>query len=200
VKWATVSGSRNVYNVNIEEAEMNQNEDHPTQGAAVRRKIRNLVDDSDKEKREVADELVQALGSSKGVLIRATTVFPLTLFPDTIAVDRSKVTITRRNFFWSGEVASLAIEDIFNVSASVGPFFGKLTITTRFSGSDQPSDELFEVNHFWREDALRLKRIIQGYLIALKKKVDTSVLSDKELTDSLDELGKASPVEKVNIV
>jgi hypothetical protein len=179
---------------------MNQARDPASQGPAVRRKIRNLVDDTNPEKREVADELVQALGSSKGVLIRATTVFPLTLFPNTISVDRSKITITRRNFFWSGEVTSLAVEDIFNVTASVGPFFGKLSITTRFSGSDQPSDEILELDNFWRHDALRLKRIIQGYLIALKKGVDTSVLSDEELTATLDELGKASPEENVNLV
>lgn len=179
---------------------MNRTDEQTAHGPSIKRKIRNLTDENDPQKRKVADDLVQALGSSKGVLFRATTVFPLSLFPDTISVDRSKVTITRRNFFWSGEVASLAIEDIFNVTASVGPFFGKITVTTRFSGSDQPSDEMFEVNNFWRDDAMKLKRIIQGYLIARKKGVDTNVLSDKELAECLDELGKAHSDENVNLM
>lgn len=64
-----------------EEAEMNQSKNPTTQDASVKRKIRSLTDETNPEKREVADELVQALGSSKGVLVRATTVLPLNLCP-----------------------------------------------------------------------------------------------------------------------
>ena len=35
------------------------------------------------------------------------TVFPITLFPDTVTVDRTKVTITK-DFFWSSDVIVFA--------------------------------------------------------------------------------------------
>jgi hypothetical protein len=164
--------------------------------AHLKQKIRNITDPTDPAKRKAADELVETLGGAHDSLFRATTVFPLTLFPDTISVDRSQISITHRNFLWSGEVISISIEDILNIAALVGPFFGKIEITTRFFGPDKP----YEIDHLWRKDALRLKRIVQGYLVTHQKDIDTSALSDEELSKTLDELGKVSPDEKVNLV
>lgn len=145
------------------------------------------------EKSEIAEKLVQTIGDSHDVLMRAQTVFPLTLFPDTLTIDRTKLTITHRDFFKAAEVLSISIEDILNVTATVGPFFGSVIISTRFFDVNKP----YRVDHFWRADALKIKRIMQGYIIAKQKKVDTSALSCKELAKMLDELGKVAPQEKV---
>jgi len=145
------------------------------------------------EKRKATKELKQAIGASHDVLFRAQTVFPLTLFPDTITVDRTKLTITHRDFFKSGEVLSIEIEDILNVTATVGPFFGSIIIATRFFDPNKP----YQVDHFLRRDALKLKRIVQGYIIARQKEIDCSALSTAELATTLDELGKVAPEEKV---
>jgi hypothetical protein len=83
-------------------------------------------------KEQLHDEIAQAISSAQDVLCRAKTVFPLTLFPDTITVDRSKVSVTKRNFFMAGETMTIRIEDILNVAAGVGPLFGNITITTKF--------------------------------------------------------------------
>lgn len=138
------------------------------------------------EVREAENELKQAIQGSKEVLGSATTVFPFTFFPDTVTVDRTKVTVTHRSFLRVAEIVSIRIEDILNVAASVGPLFGSLHITARIFSPDKP----YEINFLWREDALRLKRIMQGYVIAMQKKIDVSPLDTKELTDMLDELGK----------
>lgn len=145
------------------------------------------------KKQETAQELFDAIGGSKDVLVRVSTVFPLTLFPDTITIDRTKLTITHRDFFKSGESLSINIEDILNVAAGVGPFFGTIKITSRFFHSDKP----YIVNHLTRRDALRIKRILQGYIIAKQKEVDCTALSTRELANMLDELGKVAPAEKV---
>lgn len=147
------------------------------------------------DKKHVAEEeLVEAIGESRDILVRAKTVFPLTLFPDTISLDRTKLTITHRDFFKAGDVLSIGIEDILNVAATVGPFFGSITITTRFFDQD---NKPYKVDHFTRADALKIKRIAQGYVIAKQKGVDCSALSNPELTKLLDELGKVAPAEKV---
>lgn len=130
-------------------------------------------------------DLRQIVAQSHEVLMAANTVFPLTLFPDTVVVDRTKVTITRRDFFWSSDVMSIRIEDVLNVSAGVGPFFGSLTIASRVMSTT----DHFQINHFWRGDAQRLKQIIQGYVIAQHNNIDTAHLTKKELIDTLIELG-----------
>lgn len=145
------------------------------------------------KKQQTAQELVEAISGSYDVLLRVTTVFPLTLFPDTITIDRTKLTISHREFFKVGEALSINIEDILNVVAGVGPFFGTIKISTRFFDPDKP----YVVYKLWRKDALRIKRILQGYIIAMQKGVDCSSLSTRELARLLDELGKVPPAEKV---
>lgn len=152
-----------------------------------------LAKSGEVKKQETAVELIEAIGDARDVLVRVTTVFPLSLFPDTITIDRTKLTITHRDFFKSADVLSICIEDILNVSAGVGPFFGSIKISTRFFDSAKP----YTVDHFTRADALKIKRIAQGYIIAKQKEVDCSALSTKELTKLLDELGKVDPAEKV---
>lgn len=145
------------------------------------------------QKRQAANELIQVIGDAHETLVSATTVFPFTLFPDTLSIDRTKLTITHRDFFRTAEVLSIRIEDILNITATVGPFFGSVKISTRFYDPDKP----YTVDMFTRADALRIKRITQGYLIARRNKVDCSALSTRELTQLLDELGKVSSPEKV---
>lgn len=130
-------------------------------------------------------ELFDAVNRSHEVLFSANTIFPLTLFPDTATVDREKLTITRRRFFGVAESMSIRIEDILNVTADVGPFWGSFKISTRFFDPHKP----YTVNYFWRHDVIRLKRIIQGYIIAIHEKIDCSAFSARELAKMLDELG-----------
>jgi len=130
-------------------------------------------------------DLRKIVSQSHEVLVSANTVFPISLFPDTVTVDRTKVTITKRDFFWSSDVMSIRIEDVLNVSASVGPLFGSLTVASRVMSTI----DHFQINHFWRNDAIRLKHIIQGYVIAQHNNIDTAHLSKKDLIDTLLELG-----------
>lgn len=145
------------------------------------------------EKQHVRDELSQAIGNAHDVLFRASTVFPLTLFPDTLTIDRTKLSVTHRELWGAGEVISINIEDILNVTATVGPFFGSIRISTRFFDPDKP----YELKHLWRKDALKIKRITQGYVLAKQNGVDCTVLSTPELAKILDEYGKVSSEDTV---
>jgi hypothetical protein len=136
-------------------------------------------------------QLAQAIGSAHEVLATATTVFPFTLFPDTITIDRTKLTVAHRSFFSVAEVMSINVEDVLNVTANVGPFFGSLRITTRFFDPGKP----YEVNWLRRADAIKLKRVLQGYILAIQRRIDCSALATKELTRLLDELGQGTPDE-----
>lgn len=150
--------------------------------------------DSDKDNNEQglllrqdkAQDLRKIVSQSHEVLMSANTVFPISLFPDTVTVDRTKVTIIKRDFFWSSDVMSIRIEDVLNVSAAVGPLFGSLTVASRVMSTI----DHFKINHFWRNDVIRLKHIIQGYVIAQHNKIDTAHLEKNELIETLVELGQ----------
>lgn len=129
--------------------------------------------------------LNQVIKGSEEVLGQASTVPILTLFPDTYTLDRTKVTITKRWFFRIADVVSMRVEDILHVNCSVGPFFGSVKIVSRVANNEQT----YEIGPLWRNDAERLKRITHGYVIAMQRRIDTSSLKQKELTEMLDRLG-----------
>jgi hypothetical protein len=144
-----------------------------------------------KEKQHELDnvkQLKQAVQRSNQVLAAARTVFPVTLFPDSIIVDRTKVTIIKRDFFFTSNAISFQIEDILNVSCAVGPLFGSLTIASRVMSTI----DHFNINYLWRHDALILKNLVQGQIIAKNNKLETEHLSIKETIDALCELGEDS--------
>jgi len=133
---------------------------------------------------EAKKELREAIKGSNQVLTSATTA--LSFFPDTIVIDRAKFTITKRRFFQSAEVMSMQIEDVLNVTATVGPLLGTVKIVSRVLNVEKP----YTVGPFWRKDAVRIKRITQGYVIALQRGIDCSSLQPKELARMLDQLGE----------
>lgn len=144
------------------------------------------VADKKKQKElEEADKLKKMVKRSHQILADVRTVFPLTLFPDSIVVDRTKISITYRSFFWSSRVISFQVEDVLNVASSVGPLFGSLTIASRVMSTV----DHFQVNFLWRNDAIFLKQLIQGHIIAKHNKLETDQLTQKEMIEMLCELG-----------
>jgi hypothetical protein len=155
--------------------------------------IDRLISINDSELKMIArqkrfEDLKKKVKRSHEVLFSATTVFPMTLFPDSVTIDRTKATIHRRNFFFVSDVMSIRIEDILNVSCGVGPLFGSITITSRIMSSE----DRFTINFFWRQDAVRLKHVLQGYVIALQNNFECDHLGRQELLEMLSELGHDS--------
>jgi hypothetical protein len=134
---------------------------------------------------EQADNLKKVVKRSNEILGSANTVFPVTLFPDSILVDRTKVSIIKRDFFWTSNTITFQVEDILNVSCGIGPVFGSLTIASRVMSTI----DHFQINYLWRSDAIFLKRLIQGHIIAKQNKLETNDLTRKEMVETLCELG-----------
>jgi hypothetical protein len=130
-------------------------------------------------------ELAQIADNAQDILMTADTLFPFTLFPDTIVIDRVKLTLKRRSFFNVAKVTSIQIDDILNVEANTGPFFGSLEIWTRFF-----SGEPLRVNYLRNIDALAIKRILQGFIIAQHRDIDCCKIKKPELVRLLHELGQ----------
>lgn len=157
---------------------------------------RNSRSDSQDEKQQATQKgetdidtsgknLEEIISQSHEVLAEASTVFPVKLFPDTVVVDRTKITIIKRTFFWSSDTMTFRIEDVLNAEVTVGPLFGSLIIASRVMSTT----DHFRIDHFWRNDAVYLKRIIQGYIIARHNQIDVAHLPKDELIRTLSELG-----------
>ena len=138
---------------------------------------------ADTEKEKTRNALREAIQGSNQVLSAAHTT--LELFPDSVIIDRAKVTVIKRHFFRMAETMSVPIEDVLNTTCMVGPLFGAVTIISRVMNENQTTT----IGRFWRSDAIRLKRVLQGYVIALQREIDCSNLDKSELALMLERLG-----------
>jgi len=129
-------------------------------------------------------ELVDVAGESHELLFKTNTVFPFTLFPDTVTLDREKLSFATRFFFSVAQVTSVPIRDILSVEVDVGPFFGSVRTASRYFVTNPKS-----VRFLWRGDAIKLQRLLQGYIIAHERKIDCSKIDKNELIKLLTDLG-----------
>ena len=159
----------------------------PNSRAKKARAGRQAADpDSKKDGEEKGpEELIDATEKSHEILFKANTVFPFNLFPDTVTLDREKVTFAERFFFRVARVTSIPVRDLLSVEADVGPFFGSVHTSSRFFITNPKS-----VNFLWRSDAIRLQRLLQGYIIVHEQKIDTGSISNADLITLLNDLGK----------
>jgi hypothetical protein len=134
---------------------------------------------------EHTEKLFQAAKQVSEVLYQAESVFPLTLFPDTITIDREKLSISYRVFFRVAKVVSTPLDDIESVDANVGPLFASLRITSKFFVNNTRY-----VKYLTRDDALKIQSIMQGYKLAKEKDVDLTKINKDELVMMLIKLGQ----------
>ncbi len=135
-----------------------------------------------------ARKLFDAAIKSHEVLFEADTVFPFMLFPDTVTLDREKITIAQRFFWRVAKVVSSRINDIQGVELDVGPFFGSVKISSRFFDDDHKV-----VTYLKRSDAIKLAKIVRGAVIASQEEIDTRKVPKKDLVMLLEDLGKGVP-------
>jgi hypothetical protein len=129
--------------------------------------------------------LEEVTKQSHDILFTTDTVFPFTLFPDTVTLDREKLTIAKRIFFRVARLTSTPIRDILSVEAHVGPFFGSLHMSSRYFITNP-----YSVNFLLRKDALELQRMLQGYIIVHEQQINCAGIEKPELIDLLNDLGK----------
>ena len=105
--------------------------------------------------------------------------------PDTITLDREKLTIATRFFWRMADITSVPVGEIMSAEVVVGPFFGSLHLTFRFFTNNEKV-----ISFLPRHDALELQRLIHGYIIAHRREIDVSQIGKAELVKLLTELGQ----------
>ena len=153
---------------------------------SVRSYTKHAIEDLDRPAIENIEQkrLEDAVQESNSVLVRANTIFPFTLFPTTVAIDRHKLTLIYRQFFKVEQTVSVPIENIKNIQANLGPFFGSIIIT-----SDHFINNTQEVHFLTRKDAKKIQKLCQGAMVAVGEEIDVSKVKVGKLRELLEDLG-----------
>jgi hypothetical protein len=131
------------------------------------------------------ERLVSLAKGSRDNLFVAKTVFPFVLFTDTLKIDRQKITIVHNDFLWKSQTVSTEIKNIMNVEADVGPLFGSITVTSKhFLNNTQT------IKYLKRNDVATAQRLLQGFMIAQRAKIDTDNIEREQLIILLNGLGQ----------
>lgn len=141
---------------------------------------------------EVVDKNVVAELVKKSNRILATISthkFPIDLFPDTLNVEEGRITVITRNFFFSSQIYSVDIKNIANVLINTAPFFAQLVIVSKTFTENE-----IKIKYLWKEQAVEIRRIIEGLRTFETEGVDTSVFTKKELIAKLMELSRTEIV------
>ena len=146
-------------------------------------KVKNREKDAFPDRKRIK-RLTHVAVLGHDVLFRANTVFPFNLFPDTVIVDREKLTFITRYFFSIAKVTAIPIRDLLNVEADIGPFFGSVHTSSRFFITAP-----YSIRFLRRNDAIKLRRLLQGYIIANEQDIDCTKIEKDKLIALLNDLG-----------
>lgn len=137
------------------------------------------------ESQEIHEKLIDLTEKAHECLFEADTVFPFTLFPDTITVDREKLTVATRSFFRTAKILSVPLSSILSAEADVGPFFGSIHLTSKYFVQNK-----YSVNFLTRKDASDLHHLLHGYIIAHERDIDITDVDKDDLIVLLKDLGQ----------
>ncbi|MDQ5951075.1 MAG: hypothetical protein QG639_352 [Patescibacteria group bacterium] len=118
-------------------------------------------------------------------LFKFTSVFPLDLFPDEVIVDKLKITIVKRDFFFSKRIITFPMTGTIQVQLFRGPITSKVHIDDTSTIHQDP----IPIKNVWLNDALLFHDLVQGMVIGIKQGVNLMSMSRKEILDNAERWG-----------
>lgn len=144
------------------------------------------VEKNEKNQEEKIEELQE---KTSRVIFRAKSLFPFDFFPDEIIIDEVKITVRHHFFFGTEQILTIMIDEVQDVSITTAIFLAKVYLKRIKQGWDlQP----FSIGSLKVSDARKIKSIILGLLIVKSQGVDLSEVSAADLSQKLEDIGKAS--------
>lgn len=130
------------------------------------------------EDKQIVSDLIK---KSNRRIISISSLFPWTIFPNTMEVEESRVTFIFRQFLTS-QSHSVDIKDISNVFIQSSYLFATLQIVSRtFVQND------ITIGHLDVRKALRVQMVIEGLRTFSEHKIDTSNYEVDELISKIEE-------------
>lgn len=128
--------------------------------------------------RQVVNDLVKR---SNRLIIAISSVFPWSLFPNTIEVEESRVTF-KFNQLFSTQSHSVDIKDISNVFIESSLFFSTLQVVSRTYIQND-----IKIGSLSKNKAKKVQRIIEGLRTFAEHNINTSNYQTNELISKIEE-------------
>lgn len=116
----------------------------------------------------------------------------LDFFPSEVSIERTKVNVSLRDYFFTRRLHTIDIKDIEDVFVQTTPFYATLQIVDK--GFVENS---VQIQFLRKHDAKKARRIIQGLMSAKKEGIDILSLPQDGLLEKLEALGDAGEVESI---
>lgn len=154
-----------------------QTTDQVLQEEGKNEQTKNEATKKEEDKQAVSD----LIKKSNRRIISISSLFPWSLFPDTIEVEESRVTFIFRQLL-SSQSHSVNIKDISNVFIQSSLFFASLQIVSRtFVQND------ITIDHLSIRKAHRVQMVIEGLRTFAEHNIDTSSYEIRELIAKIGE-------------
>lgn len=131
---------------------------------------------------EKFDKLVE---QSSTQLIKISAFWPFDFFPNQIVVDINKIDIVFKEFFYSERVHTILIKNVIDVMVDYSLFFASIEIVV-----EGFQENLVNIHYLKKKEAIKVKRIISGLVVANKQGIDLAKIDIKDLAEKLEEIGK----------
>lgn len=120
----------------------------------------------------------QALFTAKGI-------FPFDLFPDSIYIDRNKISVHKHFFFFTKQLQSIMIRDTLTIVVEENLLFASLKIVDKVF----PQDTI-QVRFLTKSDAKKVRWIVEALIVGLNENIDFTRIPNQDLIPKLLEIGK----------
>lgn len=129
-------------------------------------------------------------------ILRIKGVFPFDLFPDTLIIDTTKVTIVKSQMFATENIITIPLKDLADVHIQTALFLAGLTIAYMPQASSpgmlKPEEE--QIACLKRSDAIRAKNIMKGIMVAQAEEIDIAKLSPEEVFALIEKIGHSEGI------
>lgn len=128
---------------------------------------------------------LKKIASQDRLIFSCQTIFPFTLFPNTVEIRELSITIIYRYFFTSKKIISININDLISVDVVSAVIFGGII----FEPPDFKGGK--ESIHFLKlTDAKKAGQLVTGLMIALRENRDISKIPTPELEKAILRIGE----------
>ncbi|MDQ3008528.1 MAG: hypothetical protein M3Q81_02940 [bacterium] len=121
----------------------------------------------------------QDITSNNETLIQIKSVFPFDFFPDEVVLDRFKINIIKREFFFTERSVTIPLSGGTNIRVNKGPFMSQIEINDRLS-----EIESVKVRFLKNDDAVRFREVVEGMVIGINQGINFMSMSKDELIRS----------------
>lgn len=117
-------------------------------------------------------------------LYKIKTTWPFDLFPSSLIIEKNKIDIVHKSFFYTQQAFPILIKNIKAIIIENTPFFATLKFDVELGKDPDP------LRFLKKKEATRARRIIHGLVACENEGIDMGNFSSKELIEKVEEIGR----------